>query len=414
MQTHTIYTAFIILTTFMAMFSYLNTRFFRLPSSMGILLISLIFSLLLLLMGNWFPKLSLEMTALINKVNFSDLLMHIMLGFLLFAGGLHVEMESFRKDIGPIVIFSTISVIISTVVVGSLLYLLSRSGLLNVPPVYCFIFGALISPTDPIAVGSILSKSGLPKGLQTKVAGESLLNDSVGIVLFIGLVELAESGTTGLNYFQIIWLFIREAGGGLAWGFITGYACFYLIKAIDDYKTEIFITIALVMGGYFLAEKLNISGALSMAVAGIIIGNHGRQRAMSKITEDYLLKFWELIDEILNAMLFLLIGLEMLVIPVHSHLIIVAPLCFIAVILARWVSIFVPAYFINRKRPLENHAIKILTWCGLRGGISIGLALSLSDNNDVGHLISITYAVVILSIVIQGSTIEYVLKRTTK
>ncbi len=406
-----IYTAFILLMIFIALFSYLNTRFIKLPASIGILVLSLGCSLLLLFTGKWFPSLSVKMQSVLNTVNFSDLLMHVMLSFLLFAGGLHVERENFRKNIVSIITFASISVVLSTFITGILVYMLTHWLGMDIPLIYCLIFGALISPTDPIAVSSILRHSSLAKGLQAKLAGESLLNDGVGIVLFIGLVEIAEKGVASFRWWEVGWLFLREAGGGILWGVLIGFACVFLLKTIDNYKTEIFITIAFVMGGYFLAEKMDVSGALSMVIAGMITGNTTRFKAMSETTQDYLLKFWELIDELLNALLFLLIGLEMLVVPVTGNLLLIGLVSYCAVVLSRWLSVLIPCFFLDRKYPLEKGAVKMLTWCALRGGISIALALSLTDNDHGTTLVAIAYTVVVLSILLQGSTIGILLKQ---
>ena len=288
-----------------ALFSYINVRFVKLPTTIGIMLISLICSLMIIWLGKYFPSVSVYIKSLIGSIDFETILMRAMLSFLLFAGAIHIDIQKLRKEIVPVITYSTIGVAISTAFIGTVMYFIFQISGIQVPFIYCLLFGSLISPTDPIAVLGILKQARISPSMEIKISGESLFNDGVGVVLFISLLDVAMIGSDDHGIVQTSLLFLKEAGGGLAWGLILGYGGFYLLKSIDHYQVEVLITIAVVMGGYLLASDLHISGPLAMVVAGIIIGNKGTREAMSDTTKDYVNKFWELIDEILNALLFL-------------------------------------------------------------------------------------------------------------
>ena len=277
--------------------------------------------------------------------------------------------------------------------------------------IYCLLFAALISPTDPIAVLAILKQSGLSKSLELKIAGESLFNDGVAVVIFLTIMEVAQAGIGNLSVRDISVLFIMQTGGGLLYGLLLGYLSFYALRAIDKYEVEVMVTIATVMGGYLLADYLHVSGPLAMVVAGIVIGNNSKKTIMSIITRDYIYKFWELIDEILNAVLFLLVGFEMLVIKVDKTIIIISLITIIIVLFARWVSVAVPVSLLRFKMKFEKHAIAILTWGGLRGGLSVALALSLPPEMHRDQFVCITYVVVVFSIIVQGLSIGKLYRR---
>jgi CPA1 family monovalent cation:H+ antiporter len=280
---------------------------------------------------------------------------------------------------------------------------------INIPFIYCLLFGALISPTDPIAVLAILKEAKIPASLELKISGESLFNDGVAVVIFISIAEVAKSGD--FSFVSVGVLFLQEAVGGLLFGALLGYIGYWALKPIDDYKVEVLITLAIVAGGYFLAGYLHISGPLAMVVAGIITGNKIKREGMSDVSRDYLDKFWELIDEILNAVLFLLIGLEMLVIKVNPILLIIGGIVIVIVLLARWVSVAIPVSLMRYRIKFEDNAVAILTWGGLRGGLSVAMALSLGNNMHRDEFVLITYIVVVFSIFIQGLTIGKVAKR---
>jgi monovalent cation:H+ antiporter, CPA1 family len=333
-----------------------------------------------------------------------------MLGALLFAGALHIDISDLRDELLPVVSLAVGVTILSTFLVGGLFYgIVSMFGL----PVgfgYCLLFGALISPTDPVAVLGILRSARVPKGLETQIAGESLLNDGVGVVVFVtvfGAVARGGDATVG----DVLLLFLREAGGGALFGLATGYITYRLLRSIDHYQTELLLTLALVLGGYAFAERIHVSAPIAAVVAGLLIGNRGRSHAMSDITRDHLDKFWALIDEILNAILFVLVGFEVIRISVHGTAVIVGVLAIVAVLIARFMSVALPLAVLSRWRTVAPGETSILTWGGLRGGISVALALSLPPGAARDLLVSTTYIVVVFSILVQGLTLGRVARR---
>lgn len=409
-----IYTIFTLLIVFTALFGYINHRFIKLPATIGIMIISLICSLLLVAAGNFFPSVSEQVVAAIKSIDFENLLMEMLLSFLLFAGAIHVDVGKLRKEAPAIITFATAGVVLSTAIVGVLTWLLFKAFHYPVDLIYCFLFGALISPTDPIAVVGILKNAKIPSALETKISGESLFNDGIGVVIFLSILEIARYGVGELSVAEIGLLFLKEAAGGLAWGWMLGYAAFWLLRSIDNYKVEVLITLAVVMGGYAFANWVHISGPLAMVVAGIMVGNKGKRLAMSDITRDYIGKFWELVDEILNAILFMLIGFEMLVITFNFNLLWIGIGAIAIVLFARLISVSIPILFLSIRRTFEENTIAILTWGGLRGGISVALALSLPANMFREEFVTITYIVVIFSIIVQGLTIGKVARKLAK
>ncbi len=408
-----LYSIFTLLIVLTAAFSYLNFRFIKLPPTIGLMLISLLCSLLILVVAKFYPDVLEQPVSIIKSLDFSTLLMRSMLSFLLFAGAIHINTGKLKRELIPIITYSTVGILISTTLIGFAMYFTFWLFGLAVPFIYCFLFGALISPTDPIAVLGILKEAKIPPSLEIKIAGESLFNDGVGVVIFISILEIADIGPGNLSFGQIAAFFLREAGGGLIWGLVLGYAGYSLLKSIDNYQVEVLITIAMVMGGYLFAQFLHISGPLAMVVAGLITGNKGKQEAMSDITRDYMSKFWELVDEILNALLFLLIGLEMIVFTFNQKIVWVGFSAILIVLLARFISVFLPTLFLSFRKSFERDLIPILTWGGLRGGISVALALSLPRSAYRDIIVSVTYIVVVFSIVVQGLTIGRLAKRLT-
>lgn len=406
-----LYGVFTLLIVLTAAFSYINFKYLKFPATIGIMLISLLCSLVIVIVGNLSPSFLQTPRSVINSIDFESLLMKVMLSFLLFAGAIHVDVQKLKKEMVPILTFATVGVILSTFVIGALLYLALLIFNLPIPFIYCLLFGALISPTDPIAVLGILRQANIPSSLEIKITGESLFNDGVGVVIFATILEIAYLGTDNLSFGEISLAFIKEAGGGVAWGIILGYAGFFLLKTIDHYQVEVLITIAMVMGGYLMASYFHISGPLAMVVAGIITGNKGKTEAMSDVTRDYLGKFWQLIDDILNAILFLLIGLEVLVISFQRIIVYVGLITIVIVLLARFISVFLPTLILQFRRSFERNTIPILTWGALRGGISVALALSLPYSMHRNEFVSITYIVVIFSILVQGLTIGKLAKK---
>ncbi|HVZ97229.1 MAG TPA: sodium:proton antiporter [Chitinophagaceae bacterium] len=388
-----------------AAFGYINYRFIKLPDTIGIMLLSIIVSLIAIALDNIFPTPFMQIIHSVSQIDFHDVVLKIMLSFLLFSAAIHLDVQKLRNESRAIITFSTISMIISTVLVGALFYATTLIFDLNVKLIDCFLFGALISPTDPIAVIGILKKAKIPATLETKISGESLFNDGVGVVLFITLYEIESMGMAKVSFPDVLWVFVKEAGGGLLFGWMLGYLCFWTLRSIDNYVIEVMITLAFVMGGYALAGLLGVSGPLAMVIAGLITGSKGLTLGVSKVTLDYLSKFWELMDAVMNAVLFLLIGLEMLTIPFSLTLLWLGCIAIVIVLLARFISVSLPIIILNNKKTFENNAITILTWGALRGGISIALALSVPKEMNGDMFISVTYTVVIFSIMVQGLTI---------
>ncbi|MCE0722580.1 cation:proton antiporter [Legionella resiliens] len=405
-----------ILITLSALFSYINFKLFKLPPTIGLMAIALALSLCLNVSGTIWPEIISGSRVFLEQINFNDTLLHGMLAFLLFAGALHINISQLAEQKIVITVLAFIGTLISTVIVGVLIYWLLFVINVQISFIYCLLFGALISPTDPIAVMSILKTLGTPKNLEMKIAGESLFNDGVGVVLFLGILEIASSPHE-LSISPLLILFVTEAIGGALFGLVTGYIAYQMLKSIDNYQVEILISLALVMGGYALGERIHISAPIAMVVAGLLIGNHGRQFAMSDKTRQHLDTFWELLDEILNAVLFLLIGLEVLVLTINKLYLLLGIIAIPVVILARWISVAVPLTLMRRQLKFTPHSIKILTWGGLRGGISVALALSLRDivgkENEFTFeaILMMTYIVVIFSILIQGLTIGPLVKK---
>ncbi|MFT4031548.1 MAG: sodium:proton antiporter [Siphonobacter sp.] len=400
-----LYYTFSVLIVLSAIFAYLNLRFLRLPATIGIMVMALITSVGLVIIGRFNPHLFDHAVQFIEGANLEEILMNAMLNFLLFAGAIHIHMEDLREQKRFVMVFSTISVIISTLVVGGLLYLILDFLNMDVPLIQCLVFGALISPTDPIAVLGILKAAGVDKSLETKIAGESLFNDGVAVVVFVTLLEMAIESTTHFSLTNISILLAKEALGGLAVGIGLGYIGSNAMKKIDDYIVAVMITLAIVMGGYLLSQAMHISGPLTMVAAGLVVGNYGKAWAMSEVTQDYLEKFWELIDEIMNACLFLLIGFELLLIPDISKYWLIGVIGIVVVLAARFISIWLPSLVIPFQEKLDKKSITILVWGGLRGGVSVALALSIDDQLNKDLFVAITYFIVVFSLIVQGLTV---------
>ncbi|MEC5158712.1 cation:proton antiporter [Chryseobacterium sp. MP_3.2] len=410
MQIYHYFTVIIILA---AAFGYFNKRFLKLPRTIGVMIIALLTSLGIVLAASSFPELFVQTKEMILSIDFYTILMEIMLSFLLFAGSIHIRLNDIKSERVPIIAFSTIGVLLSTFIVGGLMYFLLQAFNLNIPFINCLLFGALISPTDPIAVMGILKTANIPKSLETKIAGESLFNDGVAVVLFLAILEISKVGFENMGFADISLLFAREAGGGIILGTLLGSLGTYILKTIDDYSVEVMVTLAMVMGGYWLASSLHISGPLAMVVAGIFIGNRGREVGMSRITEEYIDKFWEMVDEILNAVLFLLIGLELLVINFEKIYILIGVIAIFVVLLARFVSVGIPFFLLKKRAHFETNSFPILVWGGIRGGISVALALALPRESSGDMFVTVTYIIVLFSIIFQGLTIGKLARKLT-
>jgi CPA1 family monovalent cation:H+ antiporter len=393
-----------ILIVLSAGFAYINFRLLKLPPAIGLMLVSLVFSFMILIVGFFYPSLTHIVEARLENLDFEELLLESMLSFMLFAGAIHIKYKDLRIEKLSIILFSTVSVLISTFVVGfAAFYLLNMFGI-EIQLIHALLFGALISPTDPIAVLSILKTAGVSKSLETKIAGESLFNDGVAVVVFITILKLAQPGAA-VDVGSIMMLFGQEAVGGVLLGIVIGIIGYKFIASIDNYQVEVLITLAVVMGGYTFSHYIHVSGPLAMVVGGIIIGNHGKQYGMSHMTAEYIDKFWELVDEILNAILFVLIGLEVLILESSPTILWVGVILLVISILTRFISLWIPSLFIKLREELTRKTLVILTWGGLRGGISIALALSIPAEFHKEVWVTITYIIVCFSILVQGMTI---------
>ncbi len=397
------------LVTLSAVFSYLNHRYVRLPTTIGLMLIALLMSIGLILTGPLGLGLEHGVARMLHSIDFEQTLLHGMLAFLLFAGALHVNLEDLAQQRWVIAVLATVGVLGSTFLVGFATHWMFGALDLGIPLVYCLAFGALISPTDPIAVLGILKQLGVSRSLEAKIAGESLFNDGVGVVVFMALLHIIEPGHE-VSAGSVTWMFLQEAVGGALFGLLTGWIAFRMLRSVDNYQVEILITLALVAGGYAAADKLHLSGPIAMVVAGLLIGNHGRVLAMSERTREHLDTFWELVDETLNAVLFVLIGLEVLVLSFTVHYLAAGLLTIPIVIAARFISVGLPVGVLRPFRRFTPGVVRILTWAGLRGGISVALALSLPEGPERHVIVAVTYAVVVFSILVQGLTIGRVVR----
>lgn len=410
-----------VLITLAAVFGYINHRLFKLPTSIGIMIIGLVLSAVLLAFGNHFPNFVEAADGFVEQIDFNETVMQVMLSFLLFAGALHVNLSDLRDQKWVVAILASIGLIVSTFIVGSISYYIFGMFGIEMPFLWCLVFGALISPTDPVAVLGILKKVGVPKSLETKITGESLFNDGVGVVVYLALVSMAATGAAiddGNVLAEVGNLFLMEVGGGVLLGAALGFLGYSMLKSIDSYQVEILITLALVLGGYRLASSLHLSGPLAMVVAGLMIGNQGRLMAMSDTTREHLDMFWELVDEVLNALLFLLLGLEIFVLSWSVPAFSAGVLMIVVVLGARMIAVSLPVLILQKTKTFSPGVIRILTWGGLRGGISVALALALpKEGLDEGlrqAILMATYCVVIFSIAIQGLTLKPVITKLLK
>ncbi|MFY9243144.1 MAG: sodium:proton antiporter [Polaribacter sp.] len=403
MDTYFIATVLIFLS---AVFGYLNVKFLKMPNTIGLMIITIIFTLGVLLFSYFDPTLLNLEKSIISSIDFKSVLLDEMLSFLLFAGALHTNFEQLKIQRWPILLFSTLGVLTSTFLVGIGMFYILQILNFNVDFIYCLLFGALISPTDPIAVLGILKKAGVPKNLETKIVGESLFNDGVGVVVFLTIFQIAKTGIDNTTTFDVFQLFGQEVIGGIALGGLLGWVTYRLLRSIDDYDIEVIITLAAVMGGTVIAHKLHLSAPLAMVTAGLIVGNDTvRATSMSEITEKYVDKFWELLDILLNAVLFVLIGMEMLLLVFEGKYILVGLIAIPIVLVCRYLSLFIPITIFKNKLNFVPKTNLIMTWGGLRGGISIALALGLSAEMHRDLFLVITYVVVVFSIIVQGLTV---------
>ena len=395
-----------------AVFGYINVRFLKLPSTIGLMIMAIAATSLVLLVGSFNQNILTTADSLVKQIDFQSLILDVLLSFLLFAGALHTDWDRLKEQTGPILVFATLGVLASTFVVGGLFYLIVTYLLgMTIPFIHCLLFGALISPTDPIAVLGILKEARAPKQLEMKIVGESLFNDGVGVVIFLTIYNVASQGIDNTSASEVALLFAEEVVGGIGLGFALGFLTYQLTRTIDHYETEVMITLAVVMGGYVLASALHFSGPLAMVVAGLFIGNSARQTAMSQITQAYLDRFWELVDVFLNAVLFVLIGLELLVVQLAPSYLVAGLFAIVIVLVSRYLVLKVPIALFKRRMEFAPHTDLIMTWGGLRGGISIALALSLAADMNREFFLTVTYVVVVFSIIGQGLSVGPLIKR---
>jgi len=407
-----------IVITLAAVFGYINYRFLRLPHTIGLVIIALLASLGVMAIDAIIPTLGIGdgVRGFITGIDFHDILMEGMLSFLLFAGALHVNLDDLMARKWAIASLATAGVLMSTFMVGSVTW--GVAGLLGIdlPFIWCLVLGSVIAPTDPVAVLGILKTVHVPKSLEVKIAGESLFNDGVGVVVFLIMVAIAvgSAGHGGhggdIGVLDVVRLFAQEALGGAALGLITGWIAYRALRNVDEHNLEVLITLALVMACYGIAIALHLSGPIAVVVAGLLIGNHGRRFAMTKTTRDHVTTFWSLIDEIMNSALFLLIGFEILALTWSGDIAVFALIAIPVALGARFISVATPLTLLGLRQTFTKGAVPVLTWGGLRGGISVALALSLPDVSAKPVILAATYAVVIFSIVVQGLTVKPVVR----
>ncbi len=389
---------------FSAIFSWLNDRYLKLPSAIGLMLFAMVFSLALQLPLPFAPDLQEQVARMLGSIDLTEAFLHGMLGFLLFAGALHVDLRELARQKWAIITLATAGTFGAALLISVGSYLLFLAIGLPVPFVYCLLFGALISPTDPVAVLGILKSAKAPKALEMKITGESLFNDGVAVVLFMALLTLAV-GDTSPSILDTLILLLQEIFGGVLFGLVMGWIALQMIRRTDNYQVEIMVTLALAMSGYAIAAHAHVSAPIAIVIAGLLIGSHGRATAVHEATLHRLDDFWELVDEVLNAVLFVLIGLEVLVIQVTGDLILAGLIAIPLTLAARWISVGVPIRLMRRSRTFEPGVVPILTWGGLRGGISVALVLSLPKGEIGDILLTVTYIVVVFSVLVQGLTI---------
>jgi CPA1 family monovalent cation:H+ antiporter len=405
-----------------AVLSYINYRFVKLPTTIGVMLVALIASLALVLVGPFAGGVREQAAALVSRIDFNQVVLHGMLAFLLFAAAIHVNLEELGREwltIGSLAVFGTVA---STFIVGIVTWLVLGWLGLGIPILHGLLFGALISPTDPIATLGIMKSVGAPRQLEVQVAGESLFNDGLGVVVFLVLLQLSGlGGAVGnggaaprpIGVGAVGLLLLEEVGGALVLALVAGFITYKMLKRVDNYQVEVMLTLALAMGLYALADALHLSAPIAVVVAGLFVGNQGRALAMTEKTREHVDTFWELVDEILNVVLFLLIGLELLVLPVERRWLLAGVLAIPIVLAARWLSVAGIIGSIGRMKAQSKGAIVVLTWGGLRGAISVAMALSLPATSSRSLVLTLTYFVVVFSILVQGLTIGRVVRKTS-
>ncbi|PJJ84787.1 cation:proton antiporter [Mucilaginibacter auburnensis] len=389
-----------------AFYSYINARFVKLPGTIGVISVAIIGSILTIAFKNFFPDAAKYLTLLARNIDFSEIVLNIMLGFLLFAGAFTLNVKRLKKEMRPVFLLSTIGVILSCAIFGVIFYGISILFDFDIPLVYCFLFGALISPTDPVAVSAIIKNSKLPDKLETIITGESLFNDGIGLVLFITLLQIARTGTENIDVGEAVFMFIKSVFGGIFLGLLFGFIAFRLMKSINDFQTIVLVSLALVMSISVICAYLEFSIPLAIVSAGLFAGNRSINYDNTERSHQSLEKFWELIDEILNTLLFVMIGLQMINLPFLDKYWLAGAIGIVAILVARWLSIMLPLTFLRRRLKVNYRSVNILTWAGLRGGISIALALALPNGPYKHTILAGAYFIVIFSVIVQGLTLN--------
>ncbi|GAA0553163.1 cation:proton antiporter [Chitinophaga japonensis] len=384
------------------LFSYLNYKLTRWPAPMAVMIFSLVSAVLLLLLHNLFPELTADVTDTMSEINLQDLVLKIVLGFLLFAATFRTDVMHFRREARPILALALLSTLASTFITGGLVYFLAPLLGLRLSLINCLLFGTVIAPTDPIAVLGLLRKAGIPKSLELQIKGESMINDGIAIVLFTTFLETGNASQGGSVLGHAVLLFLQEAAGGALFGALIGYLGLQALKTLNNYKLEILVTLVIVMGGYTLADLIHVSGPLTMVAAGLIC-SRGKTLALSAESMRHVSSFWELTDSFLNVVVFLLIGFELLVIPLNLLIAVMGLACILIVLVSRFLAVLLPFYLLRSR--FERHSPLMLTWGALRGGVSIALALSLPAAMHRHELLPVTYLIAVFSIIVQGMTI---------
>ena len=398
-------------------FIYINTYYLRLPSSIGLMILALVLSIVLLVASRIYPEFRYGTERLMENYDYKDVLYQLVISFMLFAGALQIDFKKLAQEKTPVLILSCTGVLVSTFIIGTATYFLLDLLGLHLKWLYCLVFGALISPTDPIAVTTTLRRYNLSPKMETRIAGESLFNDGIAVVLALTLLDLAHVGEEhNLRFGDIVYIFTSDIGGGVVIGLILGYIGFRVLKYIDNeqVEVEVLITLALVMAGTQLAELAHVSSKQACVVMGLIIGNEGRSDHVTSATSDYVFKFWSLMEESFNAMLFVLIGLEMIIIPWKPDFFSAGFFAFNIVLFARWVSVSIPLYAMRKRHPLERNEIAIMSWGSMRGGMPIALSLSLDHFEGKDLIVTMTYIIVVASILYQGLTIRSLLSHSVR
>jgi len=404
------YLILVALISLSAAFAYVNHRFIKLPFVIGLFFLATVLSLVVISSRWWDVAHYVQIRSFLGKIELSDVILDIMLAPLLFAGAMHTNWDNIKSQLKPITLFAVLGVALSTIIIGGAFYWVSGLLGLGVGLLHCLIFGALISPTDPIAVLGILTKANVSKKVESTIVGESLFNDGVGVVIFIALLETLKLGNPEKDFSHFGVLFLQEALGGLAFGLALGFSLHALLKSIDNYETEVLLTLAFVMAGYAVSNMLHLSGALAMVVMGLLVGNYKKEKSMSDKTQEYVHKFWELADVLLNAVLFISIAFVLVVIDFEVAYFVIGLISVLIVLLSRLIVILIPKVLLPKMVNFNYKESAIIIWGGLRGGLSIALVLSLPESRGKDILVIATYCCVVFSILIQGLTVGKVAK----